>query len=92
MVGGVELMGYVFLLSFGLASLGIGAVTAMYGSGVSRTIGIITACVGLVFIGIFAAVTCEPAEVLKFTIVAGFGAMIGSVLGMGIFLVSIMKS
>jgi hypothetical protein len=92
MVGGVELMGYVFLLSFGLFSLGIGAVTAKYGSGVSRTIGIITACVGLVFLGIFGMVTCEPAEVFTFTVVAGLGAFIGSAAGMGIFLVSIMKS
>ncbi len=92
MIGGVELMGAVFLLSFGLSSLGIGLVTAKYGSGVSRTIGLITAFVGLVFIGIFAAVTCDPVDVLKFTIVTGLGAFIGSVLGMGIFLISIMKS
>lgn len=92
MVGGVELMGYVFLLSLGLCSLGIGVVTAKYGTGVSRTIGMITAGVGVVFILIFAAVTSDPMDVLKFTIVSGAGAAIGSVLGLGLFLGSIMKS
>jgi len=92
MVGGIELLGYVFLLSFGLSSLGIGAVTAKFGSGVSRKIGAITAVVGLIFLAIFFALTCEPVEILKFTIVTGFGAAIGGIIGLGIFLLAIMKS
>jgi hypothetical protein len=59
---------------------------------VSRTIGIITAVVGIVFLGIYYAVACDPVEILTFSVIIGAGAMIGGILGMGIFLVSIMKS
>ncbi len=92
LVGGTELFEYVFLLSFGLCSLGIGVVTAKFGSGVSRKIGVITAIIGIIFIGIFYAVADGPVEVLQFTIVSGLGAMLGGILGLGIFLVAIMKS
>jgi len=92
MVEGLELLGYVFLLSFGLCSLGIGAVTANFGSGVSRKIGIITAIVGVVFLAVFGIVACEPVEIIKFSIMTGLGAAIGAILGLAIFLVAIMKS
>lgn len=92
LVGGTELMGYVFLLSFGLCSLGIGAITAKYGTGVSRNIGVITAAIGIVFLLIFSFVATRPGEVFTFTIVSGLGTIIGALLGLGIFLVAIMKS
>lgn len=92
MVGGIELLGYVFLLSFGLCSLAIGGVTAKFGSGVSRKIGAITAVVGLIFVVIFFAAASDAVEILKFTIVTGFGAVIGGIIGLGIFLLAIMKS
>ena len=92
LAGGAELMGYVFLLTFGLCSLGIGAITAKYGTGVSRNIGIITAVIGLVFLLIFSLVASGPGEVFAFTIVSGLGTIIGVLIGLGIFLFAIMKS
>jgi len=89
---GIEFLGYVFLFAFGLCSLGMGVVTAKYGSGVSRTIGLITAGVGIVFLVIFAVVADGAGEILKFSIVTGLGAGIGAILGLGLFLLSIMKS
>ena len=92
MIGGAELLGYVFLLSFGIFALVIGAITAKFGSGVSRTIGIVTALIGLIALGGYVAIQEEALEVFYFSIVAGIGALIGVLLGLGIFLMSIMKS
>ncbi|MCK4613402.1 MAG: hypothetical protein KAU14_01255 [Thermoplasmata archaeon] len=92
MIGGAELLGYVFLLSFGIFALVIGAITAKFGSGVSRTIGIVTALIGLIALGGYVAIQEEALEVFYFSIVAGIGALIGVLLGLGIFLISIMKS
>ena len=92
MIGGTELLGYVFLLSFGIFSLGMGVVTAKFGSGDSRNIGIISAVIGVVALGIFFYLQEEAVDIVVFFLSSGFGAFLGACAGLGIFLASIMKS
>ncbi len=89
---GGELFVYVFLLSFGVFALLIGAATAKFGSGTSRKIGAITAVIGLIALGIYGVIVEDAVDTLIFSIVTGVAAAIGVVAGLGIFLLSIMKS
>lgn len=92
LASGFELFGYVLLLSFGVFAILIGGGTAKFGTGTSRKIGIITAILGVVALGSYGMIVENAMDTLIFSIVTGAATAIGIVAGLGIFLLSIMKS
>lgn len=99
----VDIFLSIALFSFGVLTLLAGGFTAYFGAGKSRRIGFGLAVVGLLalFLWIGLAFVSIPAlqnlaqwdsrEVLR-ALVAVVGSVIGAVVALGIFLVSIMKA
>lgn len=89
----------VLLLTFGLFMVLAGAFTAYFGSGKSRTIGVVLLIIGLV-VGILWAylggftdiVDVEMADVVWEAFVNILAAVIGALIAVGAFLLAIMKS
>ncbi len=89
----------VVLLTFSLFMLLAGVFTAYFGSGKSRTIGIVLLVVGLV-VGVVWIYLCGFTDVIDVELSAVFwnavigimGALIGALVAVGIFLLAIMKS
>ena len=89
------------IFSFGLGTLGAGLFTAYFGAGKSRTIGFTLSIIGVHVLLIFAALTWDVVGAIEpvfssFDVVIGLvglvGAVIGGVLALILFLVSIMKA
>lgn len=94
-VGGWEFL-TILLLIFGLFMILAGAFTAYFGSGRSRTIGIVLVVVGLV-VGLlsgylYSAMNHQLGGVLWETFLVLIAAIIGALVAIGIFLIAIMKS
>jgi MFS family permease len=95
----VEAYGFltILLLIFGLFMILAGAFTAYFGSGKSRTIGVVLLVVGLV-IGILGAfwyhsmVGASLTNLVWGTFLVLIAAAIGALIAIAIFLVAIMKS
>jgi len=93
----------MLMLVFGLASIVAGIFTAYFGSGKSRAVGAILIIIGLiVFIlflwgaGVLGFMGTAPmafaSGVVTKGIAAVFGAVIGALIALGIFLLAIMKA
>jgi len=85
----------MFILAFGLATLGSGLFTAYFGAGKSRTIGVVLTIVGVVFVGLFyylpwQSETFAP-ELVKDAFMATFGAAIGVAIAVVVILGVLMK-
>lgn len=89
----------MMLLAFAIVTLATGLLTAYFGSGVSRGIGILLTLLGLVtgffFVSsVFGVFTFQPLWDPGFVlncIAAVAGALIGISVGLGLFLVAIIK-
>ncbi|MCU0860833.1 MAG: hypothetical protein MUE65_00755 [Methanomassiliicoccales archaeon] len=89
----------VLLLTFALFMLLAGAFTAYFGSGKSRTIGIVLLVVGLVvgvlwvyLAGFTDIVDVELGDVVWNAFLYIISAVIGALIAIGVFLLAIMKS
>ena len=87
----------ILLLTFGLFMILAGAFTAYFGSGKSRTIGVILLVVGIVvglLTGYFyhAAWSGELHQIIWGSFLVLLAAVIGALVAVAIFLVAIMKS
>jgi len=101
---GFDLMAFLTIVVFVFAIVMIiaGAFTAYFGSGKSRTVGLVLLIVGLAVgviwaylvgwsdIGIFADV--DAWDVMRDAIITIIAALIGALVAVGIFLVAVMKS
>jgi len=89
----------VMLLTFALFMLLAGAFTAYFGSGKSRTIGIVLLVVGLIvgvlwvyLAGFTDIVDVELGDVVWNAFLYIISALIGALIAIGVFLLAIMKS
>jgi hypothetical protein len=89
----------VLLLTFALFMLLAGAFTAYFGSGKSRTIGIVLLVVGLIVgvLWVYLAGFTDIVDVLLGDVVWNaflyiISALIGAIIAIGVFLLAIMKS
>ncbi|MBM4236875.1 MAG: hypothetical protein FJ151_00105 [Euryarchaeota archaeon] len=89
----------VLLLTFGLFMILAGAFTAYFGSGKSRTIGVVLLVVGLLvgiiwvyLAGFSDAVNVLVGDVVWTAFVNILAAVIGALIAIGAFLLAIMKS
>lgn len=89
------------IFSLGLGTLGAGLFTAYFGAGKSRTIGFTLSLVGIVVLLLFAAFTwpivgsIEPiffAQDVQIGLVGLVGAVVGGIVALIVFLVSIMRA
>jgi len=90
------------LLSFAVTTLGTGLFTAYFGAGTSRRIGIGLVIVGLLGVAFFAAITFDLFPQLgtspwtqeqMLTGLAGVaGAIVGGLVGVGLFMGSIVRA
>ncbi|MGD0056382.1 MAG: hypothetical protein ABSB83_00810 [Methanomassiliicoccales archaeon] len=89
----------VLLLTFGLFMVLAGAFTAYFGSGKSRTIGVVLLIIGLVvgilwvyLAGFTNTVHVEVGDVVWTAFINILAAVIGALIAVGAFLLAIMKS
>jgi hypothetical protein len=89
----------VLLLTFGLFMVLAGAFTAYFGSGKSRTIGVVLLIIGLVvgilwvyLAGFTGTINVEVADVVWTAFINILAAVIGALIAVGAFLLAIMKS
>ncbi len=89
----------VLLLTFGLFMILAGAFTAYFGSGKSRTIGVVLLVIGLLvgiiwvyLAGFTDAVNVWVGDVVWTAFVNILAAVIGALIAIGAFLLAIMKS
>jgi hypothetical protein len=89
----------VLLLTFGLFMVLAGAFTAYFGSGKSRTIGVVLLIIGLVvgilwvyLTGFTGTINVEVADVVWTAFINILAAVIGALIAVGAFLLAIMKS
>ncbi len=87
----------VMLLIFGLAMIILGGLTAYFGSGKSRKMGVLLAVIGLV-VGLGWALfrwNTNPGEITGQVIIPGLfyigAAIIGALIALGAFIAAIMK-
>jgi hypothetical protein len=89
----------VLLLTFGLFMVLAGAFTAYFGSGKSRTIGVVLLIIGLVvgilwvyLAGFTSTINVWVGDVVWTAFVNILAAVIGALIAVGAFLLAIMKS
>ncbi|MDD1767499.1 MAG: hypothetical protein LUQ27_02880 [Methanomassiliicoccales archaeon] len=89
----------VLLLTFGLFMVLAGAFTAYFGSGKSRTIGVVLLIIGLVvgilwvyLAGFTSTISVWVGDVVWTAFVNILAAVIGALIAVGAFLLAIMKS
>jgi hypothetical protein len=89
----------VLLLTFGLFMVLAGAFTAYFGSGKSRTIGVVLLIIGLVvgilwvyLAGFTGTINVEVSDVVWTAFINILAAVIGALIAVGAFLLAIMKS
>jgi hypothetical protein len=89
----------VLLLTFGLFMVLAGAFTAYFGSGKSRTIGVVLLVVGLVvgilwvyLAGFTDSIVVDISDVVWTAFINILAAVIGALIAVGAFLLAIMKS
>jgi len=100
MVDAFEIFVSIFVLAFGIFMMAEGIFTTYFGSGKSRTIGVILTIIGLVTFLIFLyGIGLLPIGTLGWklenvltAIVAVIATVVGLLAAVGIFLVAIMKS
>ena len=87
----------VMLLIFGLAMIVLGGLTAYFGSGKSRKVGIVLAIIGII-VGLGWAIfrwNVHPGEIMGEVIIPGLfyigAAIIGALIALGVFIAAIMK-
>lgn len=89
------------LLSFGLTLFIAGLFGAYYGQGRSRSVGFVLTLVAVLLVGLFVALTWNivpglvpvfHARVVAQSMVAVLAATAGSLLAVGLFVLSVMKS
>ncbi len=89
------------IFSLGLGTLGAGLFTAYFGAGKSRTIGFTLSLLGIVVLLVFAALTWEIVDAIdpifsafdvQIGLVGLVGAVVGGVVALIVFLVSIMRA
>ncbi|MCJ7517836.1 MAG: hypothetical protein MUO18_07745 [Methanomassiliicoccales archaeon] len=89
----------VLLLTFGLFMVLAGAFTAYFGSGKSRTIGVVLLVIGLVvgilwvyLAGFTDSIVVDISDVVWTAFINILAAVIGALIAVGAFLLAIMKS
>jgi hypothetical protein len=89
----------VLLLTFGLFMVLAGAFTAYFGSGKSRTIGVVLLVIGLVvgilwvyLAGFTDSIVVDISDVVWTAFINILAAIIGALIAVGAFLLAIMKS
>jgi len=89
----------VLLLTFGVFMVLAGAFTAYFGSGKSRTIGVVLLIIGLVvgilwvyLAGFTDSIEVSVADVVWTAFINILAAVIGALIAVGAFLLAIMKS
>ena len=89
----------VLLLTFGLFMVLAGAFTAYFGSGKSRTIGVVLLVIGLVvgilwvyLAGFTDSIVVDISDVIWTVFINILAAVIGALIAVGAFLLAIMKS
>jgi hypothetical protein len=89
----------VLLLTFGLFMVLAGAFTAYFGSGKSRTIGVVLLVIGLVvgilwvyLAGFTDSIVVDISDVIWTAFINILAAVIGALIAVGAFLLAIMKS
>lgn len=89
------------LLAFGITLTVAGLFGARFGAGKSRSVGFVLSLIGMLIVAVFAGLTWElvpglepqfDPEVIASSLIAVLGATLGSLVAVGAFVVSVMRS
>lgn len=93
--------GSTLLLSFGISLVVAGLFGARFGAGKSRSVGFVLSLIGLLIVAVFAGLTWElipgldprfDPDIIASSLIAVLAATLGSLLAIGAFVMSVMRS